>query len=242
MSSESAWSALPRGPTLFGKLPQKRDFVRIRHDYPAALAFDSWLQDGLAELADSGLGYGDARVRFLFAQEDVSLVGILHASRDRAGRAFPVSIFAPVPSVVVGADAATLWLASGRFFADSERVLATVANLAFDDLAIQLDGVATPSRDELAAVPKTDEVDLNLPSDEVALTDALDCPAPDFRRVADFCRVVQQARPRALSVFWALDGTREPGRALLCSPPASPSLLARLTQGASTQGSRWTRL
>jgi type VI secretion system protein ImpM len=242
-SSASAWSALPRGPTLFGKLPQRRDFIRIRHDYPAALAFDAWLQDDLAELAESELSFGDARVRFLFAREDASLVGVLHASRDRAGRAFPVSIFTPVPTVEA---AATVWLAYEPFFTEVERLLESSAELSLDDLALRLDALPAPAHDALAAVTRGPEE-----SDSVARFadlveqrsgEAFDCPAPDFQDVAGFCRAAQQTGTGRLSIFWATGGTPDPGRALLCLRRIPPLLLGTLCQGSAVRGTGWTRL
>ena len=86
--------------SLFGKLPTVLDYVRVDHSFPAAIALDEWLSRAIQELTLASLAWPQARYRFLFAPPAVDhvIVGAIAASRDRAGRKFPLSIFAPVPA------------------------------------------------------------------------------------------------------------------------------------------------
>jgi type VI secretion system ImpM family protein len=97
---------LPRPPlrepaALFGKLPWCADYVRVHHTQPAAIALDSWLQASMQPLARARVGWPTQRVHFLYTAPGAAtrLAGVLAPSRDRAGRKFPVSVFARVPSV-----------------------------------------------------------------------------------------------------------------------------------------------
>lgn len=88
-----------------GKLPTHGDFVRHRATTPAMRAFDEWVQKGLYRARQrrrSALEavYDEAsRLHFMFNPQDAShtLLGVMKASRDRAGRTYPFTVAVEVP-------------------------------------------------------------------------------------------------------------------------------------------------
>ncbi len=117
-----AGSAMPARVGLFGKLPDRGDFVR--RDLPNSFvdAWDTWLQNGMAaSRAALGEGWLDAWLcapvwRFalpagMFGPD--GWAGVLMPSVDRAGRYFPLTLAAAVPSgVPAPAMLATGWIAA----------------------------------------------------------------------------------------------------------------------------------
>lgn len=95
----------------FGKLPTHGDFVRHRATESAVRAFDEWLQRGLFALKQQKPGamrepYDAAPAQaFVFRDAETGqlLLGVVRASRDSAGRAFPFVVAAPAAE----ADAST---------------------------------------------------------------------------------------------------------------------------------------
>jgi type VI secretion system ImpM family protein len=138
------------GPSLFGKLPVALDFVRVNHDYPESIELDRWLQTGLQRLAARGQGWPSGCMRFVLpsAATEHALLGVVAGSRDRAGRRFPVAIYA---RVAVNDSAASLVLASVRFAEAIELLLAGVSELPFEQLEIGLRRLSMPNDSELRA-------------------------------------------------------------------------------------------
>lgn len=95
--------------TLFGKLPNRADFVRVNANHPAALEFDGLVQR-VFERADVAVDSFEAAGRshtvdFQYVSRDrrYVLVGVLIPSRDQAGRRYPLVAAAILPCEVVEA-------------------------------------------------------------------------------------------------------------------------------------------
>lgn len=82
--------------TLFGKLPNRADFVRVNANHPVALEFDGFIQRVLERttgearpLEDFGPG---STVDFQYMSRDQRsiLIGVLVPSQDQAGRRYPL--------------------------------------------------------------------------------------------------------------------------------------------------------
>ncbi|HEX9622346.1 MAG TPA: type VI secretion system-associated protein TagF [Polyangiaceae bacterium] len=106
---------------LFGKLPSADDFLHL--DPPVSdSAFTTWLQHGVERASvrpapDFAERYDAAGARvFVFRQPDQSLMaGVLLPSRDRVGRRFPVSVYAPLSSDALLAAPHVVPLVLGQF-------------------------------------------------------------------------------------------------------------------------------
>ena len=85
---------------LFGKVPAQGDFVRLNASTPAALAFDTFLQESLDGLRRTGGDLVPEPVRFAFfdAASGSGLCGVFAPSRDSVGRSYPLSVFVPIAS------------------------------------------------------------------------------------------------------------------------------------------------
>src|SRR5262245_45252092 len=121
----------PSVTALFGKLPARRDFVRIGGSFPG---FERWLEEGLEATAARGgplprmpvrfylPGLGTARGATAATATPNDLVGVLVPSRDQVGRDFPLALV----QTVLGGPAATLahtWQASESLFTAAEALL-----------------------------------------------------------------------------------------------------------------------
>ena len=203
--------------SLFGKLPQKRDFVRIRHDSPEALALDRWLSGALADLAEHALVFEES-LRFVFAQPDRKLVGILRPSRDRAGRRHPVALFAALADREIPGGAAAVPVALSSFFAEAERLTDDIPALSYDAVCSRVDALGEhvlassgaartasvdplgPSASDEGAVGARAEVVRWATSDDAK--SVLRCPANDAEHVASWNRLVDRPRAAAGGVSW----------------------------------------
>lgn len=95
----------------FGKVPAHGDFVRGGAGGGGVRALDAWVQEGLYTARQRlGAGIAAAYARagaFGFLVDDGAsgpLVGVLHPSRDRVGRAYPLVIVAEVNGTVPSPD------------------------------------------------------------------------------------------------------------------------------------------
>ena len=84
------------GYTLFGKLPNRADFVRVNANHPVILGFDGFIQRVLERMASEtrsseDLGPGST-VDFQYVSRDQRsvLIGVLVPSQDQAGRRYPL--------------------------------------------------------------------------------------------------------------------------------------------------------
>lgn len=240
------------GPSLFGKLPIALDFVRLNHDFPESILLDRWMQTGVQRLSARGLHWPAEPISFVLAAREMqhALLGVVTASRDRAGRRFPVAIYTRVP---VGADqgAAATALVSADFTRDTEGLLASIATLALPELTIGLRNLRSPTagqlldaeRDltrELAARSLTSFAGPLFPEDaeRAALTaltrsrsrrardgssfDSFACPVKSLLDVSLWSRWLEQAHAEAVSAVWSLAPGQE--RSLL-----APGTLAERT-------------
>lgn len=117
---------------LFGKLPCSLDFVRVSHDSAESIALDRWLQAALQRLAARKQPWPIGQLTFAFALDaQHGVVGVTADSCDRAGRRFPVAVYARVPRPSrVPCGTAALMLASGRFIEGARALLALGAELS----------------------------------------------------------------------------------------------------------------
>ncbi len=90
--------------TLYGKLPNRADFVRVNADHAAATEFDELIQRTFERLAcerDWEKAYdASAPVAFQYVSRDLrhTLLGVLSPSSDQAGRRYPLVAGAILPS------------------------------------------------------------------------------------------------------------------------------------------------
>lgn len=114
-----------RGTGYFGKVPVAGDFQRLlTADGPDARTLD-WFHDGWARYALAGKRpdlAGSTGFCWQRPGSDVALLGVMAASRDRAGRRFPLLVFGAVAGVD---DTAALLAASHDFLAGAEAVAET---------------------------------------------------------------------------------------------------------------------
>jgi type VI secretion system ImpM family protein len=151
------WQLPTREASLFGKLPTVLDYVRVNHSYPAAIALDEWLSRSLQDLTLASLSWPAARYRFLFAPSgsDHAVVGVFGPSRDRAGRKFPLSIFAPIPIHALVQKFAALPLGCSELFEAADALLDQAATLSKEAAAEQLASLPLPSADVLEEAHET---------------------------------------------------------------------------------------
>lgn len=148
-----------RGAGWFGKVPVAGDFVRqLTADGPDARTLD-WFHDGWARHALAGRQKDlAAPVGFCWQRPggDVALIGTMLASRDRAGRRFPLAVFGAVAGVTATAEllaASHGLLAAAESVAESGRSGVDVQALRshVDSLRTRLDGDGPGRQAEWAA-------------------------------------------------------------------------------------------
>lgn len=106
----------------FGKLPGSGDFAQRRLDAAFTPAWDSWLQDGMAQLrhrhADWLTHYLQAPVwQFMLGQDLVAgraWLGVMMPSVDAVGRYFPMTVVTPVEPGCSAQWAAWWWQQVGH--------------------------------------------------------------------------------------------------------------------------------
>jgi type VI secretion system protein ImpM len=137
-----------RPVTLLGKTPARADFIRIHHGAESALAFDEWLQRSLEELVLAGQRAAP-QASFAFVPQGAreALVGLLAPSRDKAGRAFPVALFAEAPVSVAVKTPGAIPLACAALLAPARALFAELAALDYDALKARVEALAAPAPD-----------------------------------------------------------------------------------------------
>lgn len=145
------WQLPTPHASLFGKLPTVLDYVRINHSYPVAIALDEWLSRSLQDLTVASVSWPAARYRFLFAPSgsEHAVAGVFGPSRDRAGRKFPLSVFAPIPMAALTRCFAALPQACAPLFDAADQLLDEAATLSRDDAAARLESLPLPSAEAL---------------------------------------------------------------------------------------------
>jgi type VI secretion system protein ImpM len=90
--------------TLYGKLPNRADFVRVNANHPVVTEFDELIQRAFERLSSEGdwaQSYDNGGpVEFQYVSRDLryTLIGVLTPSRDQAGRRYPLVAGAILPS------------------------------------------------------------------------------------------------------------------------------------------------
>jgi type VI secretion system ImpM family protein len=85
-------------PFVFGKVPDRGDFVRAGRQGPLVDDLDDWLQRGLLALRQPI--EGAPTVAFVLVRPSGTLMGAFHPSHDRAGRVFPLAVGGALDSTV----------------------------------------------------------------------------------------------------------------------------------------------
>ena len=132
---------------LFGKLPCARDFLRENHDHRDSSLLERWLQASLQRLAARGQSWPEGCQHFVLAPppERSTIVGVVAASRDRAGRRFPVAIY----TRLVSPRTAALPLAYRAFMRAAQATLDVLGSCASDELAPALRRLPIPNARDL---------------------------------------------------------------------------------------------
>jgi type VI secretion system protein ImpM len=135
-----------RPVTLLGKTPARADFIRIHHGAESALALDEWLQRNLEQLVLAGQRAApQASFAFVPQGSSEALVGLLAPSRDKAGRAFPVALFAAAPATVAVQTPGAIPLACAALLAPARALFAELAALDYDALKARVEALAAPA-------------------------------------------------------------------------------------------------
>jgi type VI secretion system protein ImpM len=137
--------------SLFGKLPCRPDFVRVRCHGPAANELDQFVVRAAEQLNAQKLSLRGTAVRYLYCVPAAQrvLLGVLGESRDQVGREFPLALFASVPLARCGGRLARLALGFADFFARAEHALREIAAAPFEQIDARLDAFALPDADVL---------------------------------------------------------------------------------------------
>ncbi|MET0389587.1 MAG: type VI secretion system-associated protein TagF [Polyangiales bacterium] len=170
--------ALGAGASLFGKLPDELDFVRIQHSFAESILLDRFLQAALQRLAARGTRWPDTRLAFVIGgTSGQALVGVLSASRDRARRQYPLAIYARVP--LLDGHSAALPLACERFVGQVGELSARSQTLPLAQLSAELRRLRPPTlRDVTEANEQlTRELERSVPKVGAALYPGAQEPA-----------------------------------------------------------------
>ncbi|HTV25590.1 MAG TPA: TagF domain-containing protein, partial [Polyangiaceae bacterium] len=165
------------------------------HDSAESIALDRWLQAALQRLAARNRSWPPGQLTFAFAVDaEHGVVGVAADSRDRAGRRFPVAIYARIPRpprVLCGT--AALVLASKPFVDGARALLALGAELSPTQVPLRLRRLCPPMASEVQAA--ADELASDLATrrlDAFAAPLFGAAPAPESRARAALDRVRQR--------------------------------------------------
>lgn len=138
---------------LFGKLPCALDFVRVNHDSAESIALDRWFQAALQRLAARNRPWPSGELAFAFAVDaEHSVVGVAADSRDRAGRRYPVAVYARVPRPPqIACGTAALVLASKSFVEGARALLALRTELSPTQVPLRLRRLRAPLASDVQA-------------------------------------------------------------------------------------------
>lgn len=221
------------GCGLFGKLPDKRDFIAVSAPSAFLQVYEPWLQGGLsASRLELGAKWQDAFLnapiwRFWLGSAycGSSVAGAFMPSVDGVGRYFPLTVFAlaeqggaiPCPEL----DPQDAWFAQAEdFLLQALEPEATYASVT------QRLAALPPPNDQIKAAPPGDMVRL---SDGTIVT-ALD-PARFPERLSAL-RLEDNARAYAhASYFWTVGGEHFESLALVGQALPNPYLFSGLLTG-----------
>lgn len=122
-------SPLAASYTLFGKLPNRPDFVRINATHPVALEFDELMQQALERLGGEPATATPVDFQYISRDHRHVMLGVLMPSRDQAGRRYPLVAAAILPRESIDSYLAVSPIAYEVFFDGlREQVLNAVDN------------------------------------------------------------------------------------------------------------------
>ena len=107
---------------LYGKLPNRADFVRVNAHHPAIVGLDELIQRTLERLsfsqgwAESYDRCGPSSFQMVSGDQRHTLIGMLAPSHDQAGRRYPLMAAAISPSEVLAGHASIAPIAHEVFF------------------------------------------------------------------------------------------------------------------------------
>ena len=107
--------------TLFGKLPNRADFVRVNATHPVAIEFDGLIQTSIERSAGEGLLSrhavgGTVDFQYLSRDQRQLMIGVLAPSQDQAGRFYPLVAARILPYAEVAEYLPVLPIAFEVFF------------------------------------------------------------------------------------------------------------------------------
>jgi type VI secretion system protein ImpM len=236
-------------PFIFGKVPQRGDFVRAGALGPLVDELDEWLQR--AVMALRGRPAGEEPVAFVMGRPSGILLGALRPSRDKSGRVFPLAAGGFLPgALLTGAE-----LNSRGPFLNAARATAE-AVVAGQPLDVATAGMRVPPFPSghgglvpalvFGAVP-VESVAISLATALVPLTQTptpkyglgLPLPADPARRAAgaaywlDAVGARTRERP-AVTMLW--DASSEGARLAYFAGPATADALSYITTHAPADG------
>jgi type VI secretion system protein ImpM len=140
-------------PGLYGKIPSRGDFVRLRAAEEPARSLVLWLEQGSEAAKRGGAAADSEAVGFLFrpAGAPRALLGAVADSVDKVGRAFPLAVFVPVDCSEISAAFPALAAAAEPFLEAAKAVLAGAASLSPTDLVARVEALPCPGTAELSA-------------------------------------------------------------------------------------------
>jgi type VI secretion system protein ImpM len=138
---------------IFGKLPAQGDFFRLNVADPAAQLLVAWLQEAIEPVYRARLTLPAAPVRFLFRAPpaESALVGVMVASVDKVGRAFPLCGFAALPARALAGSYPAIPGAFRSLLDGVEALLGAAPALDGEALAARARALQAPGLGELAA-------------------------------------------------------------------------------------------
>lgn len=190
---------------IYGKIPAQGDFVRINASDPAAQSLDLWVQESLDALQRAGAEIPPEPVYFFHqgtAPQGPSLVGVMHRSRDRVGRVYPVVVFARVDPAVLAASVALVPTAWSLFLQDAARLAYDLERADAALLAARARSLRIPSPNDLqSALQVGSQVLQRTPMGEVLQRLFVDASAGRHyyavKTCLDACDATRSRPPRA---------------------------------------------
>lgn len=218
---------------LFGKLPDKRDFIAVNAPSAFLKAYEPWLQGGLsASRLELGAGWQDAFLnapiwRFWLGSAycGSTVAGAFMPSVDGVGRYFPLTVFALAETG--GAIPAPELDPQDAWYAQAEDFLLQ---------ALEPDATYAAVTQRLAALPApNDQVKATPPKDMVRLSDGTIVSAltsSGFPERLTALRLEDHARSYAHACyFWTIGGEHFEPLALVGQALPNPYLFSGLLTG-----------
>ena len=139
-------------PGLFGKMPARADFVRVRAGDPAARALVLWLEEGSEAAKRSGAPLGADPIRLLLSMPGTArvLLGVLAGSADQVGRRFPLAVFASAEGRDLAATFPLVPSGARAFLDAAAKLVAEAGQLTAQDLPARLDALPALAEDALS--------------------------------------------------------------------------------------------